>query len=105
MSDAAVTSNGTDHNETAPDTRNRVKGKRDPILAALPPAVQVRRFEEAEKMALAPYIAAINEAQRQLNMAFTLFVTGKGIDLSKVDVQMTPDGAGWYTKPKPRDDK
>lgn len=101
MSDTAPAVNG---HETAAETRNRSKPKRDPILSALPPAVQVHRFEEAEKMALMPYIGAINEAQRQLNMAFTLFVTGKGIDLSKVDVQMTPDGAGWYTKPKARED-
>lgn len=98
MSTDAPSANGA---SSAAEPRARApKARRDPIDAALPPAVDVHRFEEREKAALAPYLAAIGQAQQQLQMAFTLFVSAKGVDLDKVDVQLTPDGAGWFVRPK-----
>lgn len=68
---------------------------------ALPDAdpAEVIRLTEQQRQALAPYRAAVAQAQEALSAAFGLLVTGAGVDLSKNAARLDDDGRGYVVRP------
>lgn len=65
----------------------------DPATAPTDDLAEVIRLTDAQRAHLAPYLAALGQAQQNLNAVFAAVLVGRGVDLSRYEARLSPDGA------------